>query len=118
MPTSIQKIRSAIAQEAAEWFVMNRGGAAISADDRAAFGAWLKTSPLHVEEYLKTATMARDLHIATRALDTDIDSLTQEASKARDPGVVSIWTGAGVRNTETRRPFKFRHLFLAGIAAI
>jgi transmembrane sensor len=73
-----QRIRVSIAQEAADWFVRNRGKA-VSIEERAEFAAWLKSSPLHVEEYLKTAVMSRDLHEAIDPLEWDIESLLDQA---------------------------------------
>jgi transmembrane sensor len=116
MPTPNHQIRSAIAQEAAEWFVLNRGGA-VSASDRSAFGAWLKTSPLHIEEYLKTAAMSRDLHAATDSLDIDIDSLILEARSDFDTGFVSLWSRGPVENPEIRAASRNRPALLTAIAA-
>jgi len=48
--------RSAIAQEAADWFVANRAG--LTAQERQSFTAWLKASPVHIEEYLALSVMA------------------------------------------------------------
>ena len=63
-----QRVRSAIAEEALDWFVRNRGGM-LSNDERPAFSAWLKSSPLHVEEYLRTAAMAQNLRAAISTMD-------------------------------------------------
>jgi ferric-dicitrate binding protein FerR (iron transport regulator) len=50
MNTSDGQIRELICQRAAEWFVANREG--LTAEQRQLFTDWLKTSPVHVEEYL------------------------------------------------------------------
>jgi transmembrane sensor len=55
-----QSVRSAIADEASEWFVRNRDEA-VTAHERSSFASWLRTSPLHVEEYLAIARLAMDL---------------------------------------------------------
>jgi len=34
------------------------------AEERQSFAAWLRTSPMHVEEYLAHSVIARDLHKA------------------------------------------------------
>lgn len=52
------RIRSAITQVAAEWYAAHRVGR-VSDADRAAFLAWLKASPLHIEEYLGVAALDR-----------------------------------------------------------
>ena len=110
------QVRSVVAQEAAEWFVMNRGGS-ISVEDRAAFSAWLKTSPLHVEEYLKTATLSRDLHAVTHGLDADIDALILEAGSESDGVVSSLASRRRVQSREIRTPSKIRSALLATVAA-
>jgi transmembrane sensor len=65
--------RDAIAEDAAIWFIENRQS--LSPRSRAAFMAWLKTSPLHVEEYLNIAAMARDLPAAADDPSLDVESL-------------------------------------------
>ena len=44
-----QKVRDALAEQAAEWFVVNRE--APGATEREEFLQWLKTSPLNIEEF-------------------------------------------------------------------
>ena len=94
-------VRSAIAQEALDWFVLNRGRI-LSAEQRAAFGAWLKSSPLHVEEYLKTAAMSRSLHQAVDAMDIGMDALIAEARAEENSGVISLWNRRGPDVPEPR----------------
>jgi transmembrane sensor len=82
-----EKVRLIIAQEAADWFVRNRSKS-VSAQERAAFGLWLKSSPLHVEEYLKTAVIARDLHAAIDPSLPEFRSWLQDAQA--DDGNVTV----------------------------
>ena len=56
------RIRTLVAEEAADWFVANRAG--LAPDEVAQFAAWLKASPVNVEEYLGVALIARDLREA------------------------------------------------------
>ena len=56
------RIRTLVAEQAADWFIANREG--LAADETARFAAWLKASPMNVEEYLGVAELARDLHQA------------------------------------------------------
>jgi transmembrane sensor len=56
-------IRDAIAEQAAEWCVKNQAGP-LADRERAQFIDWLRSSPLHVEEYLAIATILRDLPVA------------------------------------------------------
>ena len=58
-----EKIRAAVAEQAAEWLVAN-DEATLDAGESAVLAAWLKTSPLHIEEFLGVAAVARDLKAA------------------------------------------------------
>ena len=62
-----------IAQEAADWFVANRMG--LAGRERSAFAAWLKASPVHVEEYLAISVIARDLPAAREGSEASLDAL-------------------------------------------
>jgi transmembrane sensor len=87
MSDTDEEVRVTIAQEAAVWFVRNRAKA-VSAQERAAFGLWLKSSPMHVEEYLKTAVIARDLHTAIDPSHPDFQSWLEDAQA--DDNVTSL----------------------------
>jgi transmembrane sensor len=78
MSTGNNQVRAAIAEEAGAWFVENRGGL-LDAAGRAAFTTWLRTSPVHVQEYLGIAVLARDLPAATNPPHGSIESLLAEA---------------------------------------
>jgi ferric-dicitrate binding protein FerR (iron transport regulator) len=79
-----EQIRTAIAQQAASWFVANRSGTLGNAE-RAAFVAWLKASPVHVEEYFGVAAIAHGVRSATDHPGLSIESLL-EAARAGDAG--------------------------------
>jgi transmembrane sensor len=63
MISNEKQVRAAIAEQAGEWFVTNDEGP-LDARDAAALGAWLKASPVHVEEFLGVSVIARDLREA------------------------------------------------------
>ena len=65
-PTN-EQIRSAIAQQAAVWFLAHRTGT-LPERDRQEFMDWLRLSPLNIGEYLAIAGVARDLPAAAAAL--------------------------------------------------
>ncbi len=88
MSSSNEQIRAAIAEQAGAWFVENRGGE-LDAASRAAFTAWLHTSPVHVQEYLAVAVLSRDLPAATDPPHGSIELLLAEA-RADTENVVSI----------------------------
>jgi transmembrane sensor len=85
------EVRKIIAKQAAEWFV-NNWSAVAEEQERVAFMNWLRTSPLHVEEYLRIAAVSRDLkavaadpRLSLEGLLADAgddDSLSDEADHA------------------------------------
>jgi transmembrane sensor len=83
MTSSSTQSREAIAAEAAEWFVQNRGQP-LDAGASASFVEWLKTSPVHIEEYLGIAAVARDLPVATDDSQLDLESLLASISSGSD----------------------------------
>jgi transmembrane sensor len=78
MTPSADQIREVIAQQAGAWFVANQAGPLDEAD-RAGFVAWLQTSPIHVEEYLGVALVARDLPAAADDPAVPLESLLTQA---------------------------------------
>jgi len=56
------RIRTLVAEQAADWFIANREG--LAADEKTRFAEWLKASPMNVEEYLGVALISRDLRQA------------------------------------------------------
>ena len=84
-----ERVRLAIAEQAAEWYVANREGLADSAQ-RGTFAAWLQSSPVHVEEYLGVALIARDLPRAAQP-DAPLEALLAEARRAAD---APVWLGS------------------------
>ena len=79
MAPTDEQIRLAIAEQAAEWFVAHRTGAPNEAE-RAAFAEWLKTSPAHVDEYLRMAAISRELRDAALHPDTPLETWVAEAT--------------------------------------
>jgi transmembrane sensor len=78
MTPSDEQIRLAIAEQASEWFVENRGGP-LDRETRSRFIAWLKTSPVHVGEYLAIAGLARDLDTAAKTSEMPLEALLARA---------------------------------------
>jgi transmembrane sensor len=109
---SEDEVRLIVAKQAADWFVNNRSAVA-EEQERVTFMNWLRTSPLHVEEYLRIAAISRDLQAVAADPQVSLEelladagddpSLTDEADHAatvRDPAVRatrairSSWTPA------------------------
>lgn len=69
--------REVVARDAADWFVANREG--LDATQSAIFAAWLKASPVHVEEYLHVAQIGRDLREACNDPEVSLEELIERA---------------------------------------
>ena len=89
MSAGQEQIRQVIAEQAGAWFVANQEGSLDNAG-RAAFVAWLKSSPMHIEEYLGVALLARDLPAAAEDPEFSIESLVAEACSANDDKVAYL----------------------------
>jgi len=86
MSQSNSQIREAIAEQASEWFIENRRGQ-LDAEASEQFMAWLQTSPVHVDVYLRIAALAPDLAAAARSTTTPLDALLARAER---DNVVSV----------------------------
>src|SRR5262252_3642237 len=89
MNTSDEQVRASIAQQAGEWFAMHRAGA-LDAAERRAFADWILASPVHVEEYLGVALVARDLPAAADDPEKSFDSLLERAREISAANVVEF----------------------------
>ncbi len=89
MNASDARIRTAITQIAADWYATHRAGP-LSEAQRTAFLAWLKASPLHVEEYLGIAALDRTLPTATDDASMSIDACVSMALADRTGVVVDL----------------------------
>ena len=78
MTPARDQVRIAAAGQAAEWFIANQDQA-LDHNQRAAFVAWLKSSPIHIEEYLGIAVISRDLRVAVDELGESLESLVETA---------------------------------------
>jgi len=89
MSASEERVRDLITQQAADWFVANR--AQLSEQERNAFSAWLRASPMHVEEYLGVAVTARDLKEACDLPDNSIDAVVAHARAGESTLIRPFW---------------------------
>src|ERR1700722_6833063 len=90
MISNEEKVRAAIAEQAGEWFVANDEGP-LDAQDAAALAQWLKTSPVHIEEFLAVSTIARDLKEARTESESPLEAILARARAAEDPPVRPLW---------------------------
>jgi len=104
MKSNEEQVRAVIAEQAGEWFVANDEGP-LDAQDAASLAAWLKTSPLHIEEFLGVSAIARDLKAAGTDPDYSLEAILARARAEDDPASQPLWPrviGAG-RGRPSRR---------------
>lgn len=77
--TTISSLNKQIAEEAAAWAVA-LDDAPLRRDDKAALLAWLKTSPVHLDEFLMALSLLEGIGVAGAEMKTDIDALLRAAS--------------------------------------
>ena len=116
MTSTEEQIRSVVARQAADWFMANQD-AAPDYPERAAFIAWLKSSPIHIEEYLGVALVARDLPAAADDPDISLESLL-ELARAEATGNVVPVPALYRRDPAAGRVPVLRRWSLAGAAAM
>jgi transmembrane sensor len=90
MNSDDEQIRAAIAEQAGEWFVANEEGP-LDARDSAALAAWLKVSPVHIEEFLGVSTIARDLKEARTDPEYSLEAILARARTEHDTPVQPRW---------------------------
>jgi transmembrane sensor len=90
MNSNEEQIRAAIAEQASEWLVANDEGP-LKACDSAALAAWLKTSPVHVEEFLGVSVLARDMRALGADPDFSVDSVVESARAEAASSVRPLW---------------------------
>jgi transmembrane sensor len=89
MSLNDERVRSLIAQEAADWFVANRAG--LTVRERQTFATWINASPLHVEEYLALSAIACDLREACEDQAGDLEGLVARARLDEVSPVQPLW---------------------------
>jgi transmembrane sensor len=90
MNSNEEQVRAAIAEQAGEWFVAN-DEAPLNARDSAALAAWLKTSPVHIEEFLGVSAIARDLKEARTDPQYSLEAILGRVRVEDDPPVQPVW---------------------------
>lgn len=71
-------LKNLIAAQAADYFVTRSAGHGNAAHDQE-FLEWLRTSPVHVAEYMAIAQIAKDARSAARLINTSAEALVAEA---------------------------------------
>ena len=104
MTSNYERIRAAIAEQAGDWFVGNDEGSP-DVQDSADLAAWLKTSPVHIEEFLGVSVIARDLREARTHPEYSLEAVLARARAEDEPGVRPFRQSPGnaVRVAASRR---------------
>jgi transmembrane sensor len=118
MTKAQQELRDLVAEQAADWFVANRESPTPAS--KAAFVEWLRTSRLHVEEYLAIAGLA---HALPSTRDGDAPDLAPliEAARADEPRVMRLAPPAQRPSARTRWPMALAaaaSLAVVGVATV
>jgi transmembrane sensor len=78
MISNEEQVRAAIAEQAGEWLLANEEGS-LNARDSAALTAWLRTSPVHIEEFLGVSLVAGDLKKLREYPECSVEALIATA---------------------------------------
>lgn len=116
MIPSDEQIRMAIADQASEWFVENRGGP-LDRETRSRFMSWLQTSPVHVGEYLAIVGLVRDLDTAANTTEILLEPLLARARIEAEP-VATLNALTPVQPSITTLRRRTRQWALAAAAAL
>jgi transmembrane sensor len=90
MTSKDEQIRTAIAEQAGEWFVANDAGP-LDEQESAALSEWLRASRTHVEEFLGVSVIARDLREACTGPAYSADTLVARARADDDSPGEPLW---------------------------
>src|SRR5215831_20701458 len=86
-------MRSAVAEQAVDWF-LERDEGPLDTRETAALMAWYKASPINVEEFLGVAAIARDLREAGHDPEHSVEALVERARADDDDRVQPLWPRA------------------------
>jgi transmembrane sensor len=112
-------VREIIACQAGEWVAAHQAGG-LDAAERRAFHTWLMTSPMHVEEYLSLALLARRLRQAAADPQQPIEAILQRV-REETGGVIPMGYAPHGSQAAPRARAPQRRLWAAaavGLAAI
>jgi len=116
MNTSDEQLREIIANQAGEWLVAQQAGA-LDAAERRAFYNWLTISPVHIEEYLGIAALARHLPTAADDAEAPLEAILAQV-RADNGAVARFEPGSRVGSAPSRTRSRRRWLMVAVPAAL
>jgi transmembrane sensor len=112
MNSDEEQVRSAIAEQAGEWLAVHDAGP-LDAQHCADLAAWLKISPVHIEEFLGVSAIARDLRKGRTDPRYSLEAILSRARAAEEPTILPLRSP----NSFAVRTKPSRH-WLAGAVAI
>jgi transmembrane sensor len=112
MTSNEEQVRAEIAEQAGEWFVAN-DERPLDAQDSAALSAWLKASPVHIEEFLGLSVIARNLREARADPEYSLDAVLARARAEDGAPVPLLWP----RGADWRQPSRRWHTAAVTMAA-
>jgi transmembrane sensor len=112
-----EEVRTLIAHQAGDWFVAHRDGR-LDASERKAFNEWLLASPVHVEEYLGVALIARALPTAADDPEYPLDTILARAAAASDSNVRPLTADDSRSLASSARPAHMNRWRLAAAAVL
>jgi transmembrane sensor len=112
-----EEVRALIAHQAGDWFVAHRDGR-LGASEREAFHEWLLTSPVHVEEYLGVALIARALPTAGDDPEYPLDAILARAGGTAETNVRPLREDASRPLAIPARPARVNRRRLAAAAIL
>jgi transmembrane sensor len=89
MNSNDEQVRTAIAEQAGDWFVANDDGP-LDARDCAALTGWLKASPVHVEAFLGVSALARYFREAGADPEYSLEAMLELARSDGDTAAVPL----------------------------
>jgi transmembrane sensor len=110
------QVRELIADQAGEWLAAHRAGP-LDAAERHAFHAWLTTSPLHIQEYLGVAALARLLPVAADDPQMPLEAILQRVRAGSEVLRLERVAPAASRRGETRALRRWLWVALPGALA-
>src|SRR5450432_419216 len=118
MTANNEQIRAAIAEQAGEWFAEENLSGSLDPERCAEFIAWIKASPVHVEEYLAIGLLSND--VVAAAVDSRFE-LEAVHAEARSDGADVVALGRPMRDrapdSAPRIPWRARLRAVAAVAA-
>src|SRR5271154_2611038 len=91
MNSNEEQVRAAIAEQAGEWFVAN-AEKPLDATDAAALAAWLRASPVHVEEFLGVSAIARCLKQVRNDPEFALEAILARARAEERAVIQPLWS--------------------------